>query len=608
MTSSKPRARLIIPLWGEIYADKLTTITLPAILAPGNLPALCESFSVELVLVTETRLFDRIKAAKSYAAAAGLCEIKLFPIDDLLTDTPGDYGVVLTYALYRGFIDLGERMTETYLLFLNADFIISDGSLRHLAKLMLRGERVIRAPSFRVILEEVWPQLEQKVDPVSAVLAIQPRDMVAMALKNKHITVRARTVNQKLCHQWRMDQFYWYVDDNTLIGYQLPVALVAIRPERVTLEPSLVWDYAFIPDAAPTLPKHFISDSDDFFMLEPQKRATGEDLVRLGWISPADIAADMQKWTTKDHRESGRELLKIHSADLPSLDAIVAESQKYLADVYGHLSGEPVAHDRHPLLGEWFKAAIGRMRGHRSPTGIDSAVPSNAAKLADTRKRHLAAVYSIIFGRVPEVRKIHPLWVDTAAAMSWIRTWRGKNVLWLSSSDSLFYRMMTNRVDPSALRQGGKSGMTFADNSFDACFCDLSVDDFKNFRELYSKIRPLVRDGGEACVFVYNKNMHTLNEADLNFCETALPDLDVSEIRFEGSRQTGIIRSIFMSAVNSNAGRPVVRELVSAAVLFGLLPLAYLFNTLAKALSGPTFRRTWSSLIVTFQVRKLGNR
>ena len=32
-------ARLIIPLWGKAYADKLTSMTLPALLAPGNLPA-----------------------------------------------------------------------------------------------------------------------------------------------------------------------------------------------------------------------------------------------------------------------------------------------------------------------------------------------------------------------------------------------------------------------------------------------------------------------------------------------------------------------------------------------------------------------------------------
>ena len=93
---------------------------------------------------------------------------------------------------------------------------------------------MIHAPSFRVVLEEVWPKLEARVDAENAVLAMTPREMVKLALDHKHLTVKARTVNQRLYHQWCMDQFYWYVDEDTLIGYQWPVALVAIKPERVS--------------------------------------------------------------------------------------------------------------------------------------------------------------------------------------------------------------------------------------------------------------------------------------------------------------------------------------------------------------------------------------
>ncbi len=54
----KDTARLIIPVWGEAYVDKVLSITLPAVLAPGNLPALSKMFEVELVIVTESRLFE----------------------------------------------------------------------------------------------------------------------------------------------------------------------------------------------------------------------------------------------------------------------------------------------------------------------------------------------------------------------------------------------------------------------------------------------------------------------------------------------------------------------------------------------------------------------
>src|SRR5690349_3850310 len=122
----KQLARLIIPVWGERYVDKVLSITLPAVLAPGNLPALCRNFDVELMIVTEARLFDLVRHAPAFQAAARICTAKLAALDDVLTEVATDYGITLTHALFRGFSDLGPRMTETYLLFLNADFIVCD--------------------------------------------------------------------------------------------------------------------------------------------------------------------------------------------------------------------------------------------------------------------------------------------------------------------------------------------------------------------------------------------------------------------------------------------------------------------------------------------------
>ena len=71
-----PPARLIIPLWGSVYAEKLTSMTLPALLAPGNLPALAAMFDVELVLVTESKLIDYIRRARSFQRLTTICEVK----------------------------------------------------------------------------------------------------------------------------------------------------------------------------------------------------------------------------------------------------------------------------------------------------------------------------------------------------------------------------------------------------------------------------------------------------------------------------------------------------------------------------------------------------
>jgi len=616
----KAPARLIIPLWGEVYAQKLISITLPALLAPGNLPALSNAFDVEIVLVTETRLYARIQEAQSFRLVSQRCRTKLVSLDDLLTELPGDYGVVLTYALYRGFTDLGARMTQTYLLFLNADFIICDGALRHLAKLMLEGKRVIHAPSFRVVLEDVWPQLQARVNPSNLILSLAPREMVKLALAHKHLTVRARTVNQRLCHQTWMDQFYWYVDEDTLIGYQWPVALVAIKPERVVSEPALVWDYAFIPEASPTAERHFIDDSDDFFMLEPQKRTTGEELVKVGWVSTDEIARDLSKWTTKEQRECGRQLLKIHASDLPAnVDEVVAESRGFMAEVTRRLTPTPQPHIGHGHLGAWFEAAKERMKGGgQEPSFVRTQHPDEAASAGSSpparsppRRKNAAlhalrALYRTTFGSPPEVGRFHPLWLDTWFVNQRIAAWTSRltRILWITSKDSLFHSVLTGRIDTATLFLDDSNASLFVDAPYDTCFCELTFDELARLRLIYARIRPLMNKGGEVVILVSSRQGGMLSSSDMGLCQDAFPDVDESEIRFFGSGATEILRRFYLRASNSFPNRPLYRAVATGGVLIGLAPFVRLANALGFRREPSIWTPRWTSLVISFTVRK----
>jgi hypothetical protein len=610
----KEPARLIIPVWGEPYATKLVSVTLPAILAPGNLVKLCDLFEVELVVVTESRLFESIRNSQSFQSAASLCKARLVSLDDLMTDLPGDYGVVLTYALFRGFTDLGPRMTETYLLFLNADFVLSDGSLDYLGRLMCQGKRVIHAPSFRVVLEDVWPRLQAQVDPESGTLRLTPRDMVKLALKNKHPTVKARTVNQRLCHQSWMDQYYWYVNEDTLIGYQWPVALVAIKPERVVTEPVLVWDYGFIPEAAPTAERHFIGDSDDFFMLEPQTRESGQAMIRLGWISLDDIARNLSMWTTREQRECGKELLTIHASDLPeNLDRVVEESRTYMAEIYRRLSPRPLPHIGHSYLGPWFLGARARMQGvepgslqsdHPFPATV--TLPARAAKpwnLGATTIGMLEAVYRRTFGFPPDVGKFHPLWPDTFAVTEKIDAWNKdehSNILWVSFPDSLFHRLLGPRVDLAALL-ADISGPSITGAPFGACICELKLDDVANLNRLYARIRPFMRDDGRIVVSIVRQASMPVGAEGL-LSRVVFPDIDRSEIHFYGTAFTGLFRTIYKRASRSFPTRPIARVLTLGVTLVLLAPFVRLANALAAVRDSAIFSPMWTSLIIEFTV------
>src|SRR5205814_255076 len=52
--------RIITYAWGEDYLELLLSVTIPALLAPGNLPYVAGRVTTELVLLTEERFFAEL--------------------------------------------------------------------------------------------------------------------------------------------------------------------------------------------------------------------------------------------------------------------------------------------------------------------------------------------------------------------------------------------------------------------------------------------------------------------------------------------------------------------------------------------------------------------
>lgn len=604
-------ARLIIPVWAETYIKKFLAITLPALLAPGNLPTLCGMFDVEFIIVTETRMFDMIRGARSFQAAEKICNVRLVPLDDLLTSIFTDYGMVLTYALFRGFEDLGPRVTETYLLPFVGDFVISDGSLRHLGTLMQQGKRVIHAPSFRVAAEEVDPQLQAFVDRVSCALSVTPRQMAKLALANKHHTVKARTVNQRLRHLVWMDQYYWYVDDDTLIGYQSPAALVAVKPERFVSEPVGFWDYGFLPEAAPNAEPYLIGDSDDYFMVEPQGRHAGQDGVRLGWTSFDELARTDSLRATKEHRWSSQQLITIHAADLPAgMSGVVEESRNFMAELSRRLSLTPASHANNPVLGQWFKDASRRRRGMQNdlpsqPSDREfprRATPSGSVAPADvlvSATEALRAFYRRTFGAPPTVSKFHPFWTQASSVRAKAPTKQSgpANVLWLNSSN---WQLVANRHNAGGCPSDGQDGY-FNKAPYDGCICELSLRDLSEINRIYVAVRPLIRDGGYVLINTV-KTGSVFDGAELFLSRCEFPDVDVSKINFHRG-VIAVLRTLYLRAMRPVATRPVVRGATICALILSA-PFVWLANAWAARPDPSIFRSQWTSLTIEFMVKR----
>lgn len=341
--------RIISYAWGQSYVDELLSLTLPALLAPGNLPYVAARVPAEVVLLTEERLFAQVDAHPTTARLRQHCPVRLVALDDLVAASKDGYGMALTYVLHRSFCDLGAAMTDAWQIFLNADFILADGSLRTVLGHLQRGERIVAAPSYCVVAGEVKPVLRDWVEAGNGVLSMTPREMARIALRHRHNTIRGKTLNQSEFHIYYMDQFYWLLDEKTLLGRQLPIAIVGMRPERHVPEPTAFWDHGLMEEFCPDAAVKVIGDSDEFLMIELRSSEVAEEQISPGWPTARDLSERMINWMTPYQRSFAQYPLILHAGDIPA-GTEVADGQlaAFVGEVMASLPEFLPSHRDHP--------------------------------------------------------------------------------------------------------------------------------------------------------------------------------------------------------------------------------------------------------------------
>jgi hypothetical protein len=341
------KVRLISYAWGDKYVGELLSLTLPAALAPNNLPAVAKLASAEVVLLIQREHYDRVANHPTILRMREICPVHLVGLDDLIVSKE-KYGMSLTYVLHRGVCAFDADVTETYFLFLNADFIIADGSLRNALSRLMQGDRLIAAPSYCVTSHSMRPALRSSVRRDDGAIVISPRPLARLALDHLHNTVRGKTLNQTNFHLAQMDQFYWRVDKDTLLGHQMPVAIVGMQPERAIDEPNSNWDHGVISEYCPEASPRVLGDSDEFLMVELRERAVAAEQLVKGPPDPRKVAECMIGWVTPYQRSFAEYPLTLHAEDLSSV--VPAERTKLaerVAEILSHAPKFP-SHRDHP--------------------------------------------------------------------------------------------------------------------------------------------------------------------------------------------------------------------------------------------------------------------
>lgn len=647
----KQKARLVIPVWGTKYIERLNAACLPAVLAPGNLPHLAEHFECELAIVTQAALFDQVRALSSVQAAQRYCTLKLIAMDDVLSH-PNYYGYTITHALYRGFTDLGEAAKDTWFLFLNADFIIADGSYRSLAKRMLAGERMIMSPSYCTIEEAVWPAMQRLVASNDGVLSLPPRKMADLILKNRHFSIRAKIINWKMYRIDRVDQFYFMADNDTMLGKQLPIAVVAFRPERVPTEPVTFWDYGIVSEICPNSRLCVLGDSDDFLMLELRGKRTMSEQLELGWMDKDAIARDFTIWTTKDQRDCGEFTLTLHRDELPETLPLAKQVlEDYYSDILRRVPGKPRDYRNHYIWTGMIKLHQDWLRSREISDGDKPARDPKSESPSETlvqtqtsggttplwlsilslfwfgiqapfsmeaRSEAHRALYDVLrrpyrayYGRYPDVHIAHPYWADLHPVVRLLKAaathapkalavWSSSNAVVAPNLSGWFQNLQTCKFDD--LLDESIAKMLDVGEKFDLCFLELETTDLHKFTSVHQNLRLCLKKGGRILIFHRTQGASKLKSRNFSLIAEALPECDLPELTF----QNDIFRSVLQSIWESNMPN-LVRGRIAGFVLAGvyavvLAPLTAISNAISSKRASSEPKRGCTSLLLTITV------
>lgn len=367
-----PKVKFLTAIWGERYIERFCSLSLPSFLASGNLPSLAESTELEVVIMTRETDKPHFETNSAFLRLRGICCVRFVPIDDLITS--GAYGVTLTLAYARPIIACGEDMLNTHFVFMNADFVLADGSLRSLGRHIHDGRSIVLGPSYRAIAEEVEPTLETLLDRHSAVLEVSPRDLVRLSLPHPHRTTVAKTMNQQAFCSTHPNQLFWQVDQNTVLGRYFLIFMLCLKPERVMRKVNCFCDYSFIPELCPSGDEVAMGDSDDFFMLELQNRTQESFMLRQGVLPYRKIAASLQQWTTAEHRRVASHDIVFHSDDLPERLPEAKREANLAVESIRQFLGTPKSHVNH----HYWVMGVEAWKGCRQQQGLPCEAPELA--------------------------------------------------------------------------------------------------------------------------------------------------------------------------------------------------------------------------------------
>lgn len=192
----------IIVLWGKRFRDYFLDLCLPALLSPGNLPALATAQRSKFLIWTRPDDWAVMRDSPIFR----LLEQYVDPVfNEIAPCPPGVFACVHMGAGHRRGLEMAYQ-AKAYPFVLQPDSIFSDGTIRRLQELAREGVQLALVPALRFAEEPFFENLEKVgISPrgrsgVAEPIKLSGRQLAHVALNSLH--------SETMTYEWDAPYFF----------------------------------------------------------------------------------------------------------------------------------------------------------------------------------------------------------------------------------------------------------------------------------------------------------------------------------------------------------------------------------------------------------------
>jgi hypothetical protein len=340
--------------WGPEYSFLYANFSLPALLAPGNLPAMKEVVPLEYWIYTDRANADRLEKVPAFARLRDLAEVKFTFIEDsTLSDcVTQEHCYTLMASAHRHAVAKAWEQ-DFGLCFHDPDRILANGSFSTIADRISAGWRAVMGNGLSVVSETCCPRLVElsrdgtgHSSLLDGQLILEPRQAVRLAVEHLHDHSAVQMVDSDRFTVWPAVMF-WPLEGHGYLCRSWHHIPLFVHPGRDGSDFKTSIDGDFVGQVVGLEDCSYLEESDEFMLIEPVRLARrrnhppGFNALR---------AFDVMYWamgnTNEMNREFARHTLWMHDGAVIDRAKAAAVADALMDEVFG-LMAQVAAFESH---------------------------------------------------------------------------------------------------------------------------------------------------------------------------------------------------------------------------------------------------------------------